>query len=220
MRLSVGVVLLLALSACGDKGSDPPPPPDPSDLVLTGRVQLEGNMFTLSGDSLGVRRVEDADGVRVQLVCPGPGDHGATTTDGAYEFDLGADAPDDSCSVFGLVGEEVAALTRRFFLDRDLENPHTLTIRPYGEMRISPNPFTQDHGAGAEWIAEARDLYTFEVYRLDGALVYSFGDTVLAGFNHFHWGGVDQSNTPVGPGMYWYVIRRRNDVRWNLAFME
>lgn len=219
MRARAAVLLLLMLSACGDKGSDPPPP-DPSDVVLTGRVHLEGNMFTLQGDSLGVRRVEDADGVRVRLACAGDSGATATSVDGVYHLEAADGAPDDSCVVVGYVGPWNEGATAPLFFDRDLENPQTLLLRPRGEMRIAPNPFTQDHGAGAEWFADVRDLHTLEIYRLDGTFVYSIADTVLAGFNHFHWPGVDQTNTPVATGMYWYVIRRGDDVRWNLAFME
>jgi hypothetical protein len=51
------------------------------------------------------------------------------------------------------------------------------------------------------------------VFSPSASLVWTYAYEAVAGFQHIHWIGTDQANSPLPPGPYWIAVQY--DGRWH-----
>lgn len=173
--------------------------------VLTGRVRIEGDVRDLSGERQGGWRRDDASGVRVWLAGPNGWSDSTLTLDGAFAF--GVNAPGRYRAYAWVVAPDTVAASSVTVTAADASFPDTLALGNSDSLRISPNPFPGDHGAGIEYdVPVSQTRLTVEVRSLRGAVLWSFSTRWDPGLLHVHWSGDDQNGAPVPAGLYWGVL--------------
>lgn len=209
--LFLAAASLLLAPACTDEGSDPMQAGDTGSI--SGHVRLVGTLFTLSGDSTGTETVDDATGVPVTLVGSAVMRAATTTVDGGYTFD--GLAPGDYQVVTSVVSENV--LTVPVTLSDGEAAADLLVVEPWGEMNTSPNPAAHD-GTGLEFTMQAPGPFTTRIVTLGGDPVWTFATDAVAGFNHIHWDGGDDTHHVAEDGAYWAIVEKEDTVAYNLVF--
>lgn len=216
--LALSVLVGTALG-CGDHGDKGPndPPPTANGTTISGRVRLEGELWTHGSNSEGRRIVESADSVLVELY------RGATligserTRQGMFTFEELAD---------GSYRLE-ARVTPFFRVEQEIEVPLAsgaetieLTLAPFGGLANPPNPFDAT-GTGLEGLAATADTIFYRVYTPGGRLVYRYDQPDYpAGFFHIHWIGTNTANVVQPRGTYWACVLVDRTWRVNLLFFE
>lgn len=202
----------LALApACTDEGSGPVQAGDTG--TVSGHVRLVATLFTLSGDSTGTATVDNATGVPVTLSA-GPSTRAvATTLDGAYLFE--GLAPGDYEVATSVVPENV--LTMPVTVADGEAAAGLLVVEPWGEMNTSPNPAAHD-GTGLEFTMQSPGPFTTRVVTLGGDPVWTFATDAVAGFNHIHWDGGDDTHHVAEDGTYWAIVEKEGTLAYNLVF--
>ena len=206
---------LAALAGCSDQSSPRPSPPEES-ATLSGRVVLVSRLTDLSNQSLGEGRIEDADGVLVELIGPAGVVDSARTELGRYEF---SDLAPGMYRVRGWVVRDDPQVTEEIpVAGTAVVASDTLTLRPSGALSTYPNPGAED-GVSIEVTVAGAQAYSVEVRGLDGSLVWHFSQEVFSpGLYHVHWVGHDSEEHEAPSGAYWILVHY--DGRWvyNLVF--
>lgn len=106
-------------------------------------------------------------------------------------------------------GSLLVPLTERF-ADPGVAGVGDPTLRPIGEIRISPNPSRGSIGASFAWPAVAPP--TAAIYDAQGRLVRALADPVVVGIEaRARWDGLDDRGRATPAGVY--IIRVRADGR-------
>ena len=178
-------------------------------LTLSGRVDLEVTYFAESGDSTATESYPDQSGIRVYLESTGQVIDSTLTDQGVFQFHgLSSGTYDTYCGP-----EEARSEVRTLVLTDDDGDTGTIRVRPIGKLRNPPNPFEYSHGTGVEWDLASSESVEIRIFAMTGHLVWSYAYDAPAGFQHIHWIGTDQVNTPLPPGPYWATARY--DGRWH-----
>ena len=180
---------------------------------ISGRVRVEILLTDVSGAPLGVRKLDDADGVRVYLVGPGRTDSTRTTA-GAYEF-FHVPAGDWGVSVgVGGVRTDVTYLGIRpkdHLVIRD-----TLVLGRNGDLSATPNPFSFQTAIRFALPADAPAR--LQVVDLAGTLRRVLADrTFVAGAHILVWDGANDAGKPLPAGTYAIVFRSGDERRCEIA---
>lgn len=222
-RLAPVAILPLAVAAmlmtsCEDQTSQHPLlRPQTGRYALGGRVRLVANLTGPTGDSVGTRVVDDADGVRVRLLTGGASVDSVYSQGGVFEFrvdDVGA------YTAAAWVCPESLRVSHVTLADADTTFPDTLTLRPFGELHTYPNPFPATEGLAIEFTAPVAQRVTTEIHTLGGVTVWSYSIDLPAGFFHLHWNGNTNDNTPLPAGAYWVVVQMGGRHHCSLVFKE
>lgn len=207
------ITLPVLVLGCADDGTRPST--TPSGFSISGRVRIESILKDEVATEIGLRRVEDATGVKVVLVGPNGFLDSTLTIAGTYAFhDLAAGSYRARTWV---VPEEPVETVDLVLGGEDLVAPDTLTLGLSEGLSTYPNPGAPD-GIGVEFTAESAQTYTVEVHTLGGDLVWSFSQSVPAGYYHVHWDGHDESEQHAAAGAYWIIVRVDERSLYSLVF--
>jgi hypothetical protein len=212
-RLKAAVALLaLAPAAC----QWPLAPPNPNSVA--GRVRVELILSDVTGAPIGVRTLDQADGVHVTLAGAGAGRADSTRTlAGAYEFAHLA-AGDWSVRVgVGGVATDVTYLglgPKDHLVIRD-----TLVLGRSGDLVAFPNPFPLQTTIHFGLSADTR--VRLQVVDLAGNLKRVLADrTFVAGAHLFTWDGANDAGKPLPDGNYAIVLLAGTDRRAEIVAKE
>lgn len=214
-RFSCTVAAALPVLALGCADDGVRPRATTSGLSISGRVRIESVLKDEIATDIGVRRVEDATGLKVVLVGPAGFRDSTLTVAGGYAFH---NLPPGAYRAATWVVLEAPVETGEITLaTRDVVAPDTLALGPSGDLSTYPNPGAPD-GIGAEFTAQVAQTYTVEIHSLDGDVVWNFSQAVPAGYYHVHWDGDDESEQQAPAGAYWFIVRVDDQALYGLVF--
>ncbi|MEZ4647710.1 MAG: hypothetical protein R3E97_02800 [Candidatus Eisenbacteria bacterium] len=178
-------------------------------LTLSGRVDLAVTYQAESGDSTGSESYPDESGIRVFLESAGQVVDSTLTDRGVFQFHGLA----EGTYAMYCGPEEARSEVTTHLLTKEDGDAGTIHVRPIGALRNPPNPFEYSHGTGVEWDLAAPESVEIRIFAMTGHLVWSYAYDAPAGFQHIHWIGTDQANTPLPPGPYWATAHYEG--RWH-----
>ena len=212
-RLVTAAASVCLLATCSS--DTPTEPATPGRYTLTGRVRLTGYMVDANAQPAGQRVVDDADGVKVELMYGNAVQATTTTVDGGYRFpNLAPGAYQVRSRVVGSVADETSVIT---IVSWDLTAADTLRLTAMGDLRPVPNP-AADTVAISFWIA-APQVVSLRIRNLQSTPIQTlFEGPMTAGLRTVRWDGRDTANHPVTGSMYWATFESGADIRAHLLF--
>jgi hypothetical protein len=210
-RLEAAVALLaLAPAAC----QWPLAPSNPNSV--SGRVRVELLLSDPDGTPIGVRTLDQADGVQVTLAATGRPDSTRTSA-GAWEF---AHLAAGDWSVRVGVGGVSTDTTYLGIRPKDhLVIRDTLVLGRSGDLVASPNPFPFQTAIRFALPADTR--VRLQVVDLAGNLKRVLADrTFVAGAHIFTWDGANAAGKPLPYGNYAIVLLAGTDRRCEIVARE
>lgn len=210
-RLAAAVALLtLAVGAC----QWPLAPSNPNSV--SGRVRVELLLSDPNGTPIGVRTLDQVDGVRVTLSGSGRPDSTRTTA-GAWEFAHLAAGDWGVRVAVGGVTTDVTYLGIR--PKDDLVVRDTLVLGRSGDLSASPNPF--QFQTAIRFAVPADTRVRLQVVDLAGHLRRVLADrTFVAGAHILTWDGTNDAGKPLPYGNYAIVFLAGADRRCEIVARE
>ena len=210
-RLAAAVALVaLAPAAC----QWPLAPSNPTSV--SGRVRVELQLSDPNGTPLGVRTLDQPDGVRVTLSGEGRPDSTRSSA-GAWEF---AHLAAGDWSVRAAVGGVTTDVTQLGIGPKDhLVVGDTLVLRRSGNLVATPNPFP--FGTAIYFQLPADTRVRLVVVDLAGNRKAVLADrTFVAGAHILSWDGTNDAGKPLPYGNYAIVFLAGADRRCEIVARE
>jgi len=208
--VAVAAVLALAPGSC----VWPFAPANPNSV--SGQVRVELSMSDPNGAPIGIRRIEQPDGVRVRLAGAGLPDS-TRTSHGAYEF---AHLAAGDWSVQVGVGGVMTDVTYLGIGPKDqLVIGDTLVLGRSGDLAATPNPFTSR--TAIQFGVPVDTRVRLVVVDLAGNLKRVLADRIfVAGRHIFVWDGTNDAGKPLPDGTYAIVFIAGDDRRCEIIAKE
>lgn len=186
---------------------------------ITGHVRVIGYLTAEDSHFLGTRVVDDASGVRVDLLLGTRVVATTTTVNGTYRFEnLEAGGYAARATAMGLLAPVTNTLT---IASVDIVARDTLTMASQGDLYPAPNPIVDQTLIGYELANNVP--VSLEIRDATGALVQTLVTPtaiMVAGFHEAIWDGYGPGHTPVPVGLYWAYFVASGDVRCQAIFRD
>ncbi len=188
---------------------------------ITGHVRVIGYLTAEDSHFLGTRVVDDATGVRVDLLLGTRVVATTTTVNGTYRFEnLEPGGYAARATAMGLVAPVTNTLT---IATVDVVARDTLTMASQGDLYPAPNPIVDQTLIGYELANNVP--VSLEIRDATGALVQTLVTPTAdlgAGFHVAIWDGCgsDPDHTRVPAGLYWAYFVASGDVRCQAIFRD
>ncbi len=186
---------------------------------ITGHLRVVGYLVAADSHFLGARTIDNASGVRVDLLYGTRVVASTTTTNGTYRFEnVAAGGYVARASAMGLVAPVTNTLT---VASADVVARDTLTMQSLGDLYPTPNPLV-DNTIIAFDLGNNTPV-TLDVFDSQGALVQrliSPTSTWVAGYHEAIWDGKNGSGQYAPVGIYWAYMVTNSEVRCQALFRD
>ena len=212
-----GVLLCLVATILSAGCSSEEPTAPGRTYSLSGRVRLTGYLVDANGRYAGLRDVDDADGVEVELRYGENWSRFARTVDGVYWF--GGLAPGQyrvRARVIGELADETNPLT---IVSADLFSGDTLRLKSIGDILPIPNPGS-DYFDLFFAIPDTQHV-DMRVRDLPGNTTQVIVSKIMEpGLQRVYWNGRDGNGQLVRGSLYWVTLETGTDKRAHLLFKQ
>lgn len=186
---------------------------------ITGHLRVIGYLTAADSHFLGTRVVDDATGVRVDLLLGTRVVATTTTVNGTYRFEnLEPGGYAARATAMGLLAPVTHTLT---IASVDIAARDTLTMASQGDLYPAPNPIVDQSLIGYELANNVP--VSLEIRDATGALVQTLVTPtaiMVAGFHEATWDGYGPGHTLAPVGLYWAYFVANGDVRCQAIFRD
>jgi len=202
------------LPACaGDQPTSPTSPP--GVYALTGHVRLTGYLVNANAQFAGTRVVDDASGVKVELLYGSNVIATTATTNGVYRF--GGLAPGGYRTRARVAGAIVAQTNTLTIVGGDLVAGETLQLTSIGDLYPIPNPSADTVRITYRLLDTA--FVELRIRNLQGVSVRLLRSSLQLPMVQMQtWDGLDDAFHPVQGTLYWITLESGPDQRAQLLF--